>query len=326
MYNTTDAFNITKDRVLNKISEYDIFGLYLGFNPTVGNLYISPLRKDNNPSFGLFYARGNRTLLFKDLGTGESGDCFKFAALILGVPIKTAIRQIYNDVVIKKVSYKATKKVPIKNYIKLDIVLDTIPYSTEGLIFWDEFGISQETLEKYNVKQIKRFWVNGVEKWLSTGSKPMFAYILYSKVKIYRPFYKQSKFYTNCTSTDLQGWEQLDYSNDTVYITKAYKDVMLLHELGHSAIAPNGEGHSIPEKALKLLREKFKRVVILYDRDLPGLKSARKLWNENRDFDFMFMPRQTAKDLSDFYKAYGKELTIQILSENGILKTVKTEA
>jgi hypothetical protein len=315
MYNTTDAFSITKDKVLKKISEYDIFALYLGFKPIVGNLYRSPLRADTNPSFGLFRARGTSNLLYKDLGTGESGDCFKLVASLQGITARKAIKQIYNDIVTKKVSYTKTKVIPIKEYNELDIVLDTIDFTVEGYTFWREFGITPSTLEKFNVKQIKRFWVNSVEKWVASKSKPMFAYLLYSKVKIYRPFYKQMKFYTNCTGIDIQGWEQLDYFKDTVFITKSYKDVMLLHELGYTAIAPNGEGHSIPEKALKILRDNFKKIIVLYDRDLPGLKAARKLCSENRDFEFMFMPRRTEKDLSDYFKAFGKEKTLKIISD-----------
>ena len=154
-----------------------------------------------------------------------------------------------------------------------------------------------------------------MEYWNAPKEKPMFAYSVYSKFKIYRPFYKQKRFYTNCLTVDIQGWEQLDYSNDTVFITKSMKDVMLLHELGYSAVAPNGEGHSIPPKAIDILRKNFKHVIVLYDRDIHGMASARKLLNKHKDFDFMLTPRNTSKDLSDYYQKYGKEETIKILTK-----------
>jgi len=321
MYNTTDALGVTMDDVLKHTTEYDIFTQYLGFRPTVGQLYLSPLRKDSNPSFGLFYTKSSRALLFKDLGTGETGNCFKFASLIDNTTIRQAIKNLFNQYVSNKVTKRtAPEQVPIKDYKELDIVVDDVPLTSEGRLFWDNFGISEDTLKKFNVKQINKFWVNGKEYWRAVKSKPMFSYFIYSKVKIYRPFFKRMKFYSNCTLTDMQGWEQLDYSKDTVVITKSYKDIMLLNELGYTAIAPNGEGHSIPQKALDILRAKFKRIVIFYDRDLPGMQAARKLWRQNKDFDFMFTPRKAEKDLSDFYKANGKISTIKFLSEKLWLK------
>jgi hypothetical protein len=329
MYDTTNVIIITKDDVLKKISEYEIYSLYLGFKPVIGELYISPLRADNNPSFGIFKARKTGNLLFKDLGTGESGDCFKLASLIEGKTVRQICKELIKETVSKNITRKPIP-IPTKEYKTLDIIVDDIPYTAEGLAFWTDFGISQATLNYFKVKQIKRFWVNSVEMWTATKSKPMFSYFIYSKTKVYRPFYKQNKFYMNCTSVDIQGWEQmLDKLNkgtagDTIIISKAYKDVMLLHELGYTAVAPNGEGHGLPDNAMAFLRKNFKKIIIFYDRDLPGLKATRKLWNENRDFDFMFTPRKTEKDLSDYYKKFGKELTLKLLSD-GIKNTIQTD-
>jgi hypothetical protein len=312
MYDTSSVIHITKDDVLQKVSEYDIYARYLGFKPVLGALYISPLRNDSNPSFGLFKSKRTGNILFKDLGTGECGDCFKFACLIDNQPIKQILKELYQKN-IKKTLPKKPVALPIKEYSTLDIVVDDIKFTAEGLAFWSGFGITEQTLNYFNVKQIKRFWVNGLEYWTATKAKPMFSYFIYSKTRIYRPNFKQKKFYTNCTTVDIQGWEQLDYTKDTVFITKSYKDVMLLYELGYTAVAPNGEGHSIPETALSILRKNFKHIVILYDRDLPGLLASKKLWRQNTDFDFMFMPRRTEKDLSDYYIRFGKENTNKML-------------
>jgi len=304
---------ISREDVLSVTDEYSIFIKYLGFRPTVGQLFQSPLRSDSNPSFGLFYTKGSRTLMFKDFGTGESGDCFKFASLMENVSLFKVYRLLYEDN--NTGVPKKKQKILVKEQIEKDIVLDDIPLTAEGEAYWKQFGISPETLEKYKVKQIRKFWVNGIEYWRDSRVKPMFAYLVYSKVKIYRPFYKQMKFYSNCTAAYIQGWEQLDFSNDTVFITKSMKDVMLLHELGYSAIAPNGEGHSLNEKAMKILRENFKNIILFYDRDLPGIIASRKLLRLNKDFNYMFTPRGAEKDLSDFYASHGHDDTKLMLTE-----------
>lgn len=316
MYDTTELLPPNREDILKLIDPYDIYVQYLGYRPVIGQLYTSPLRQDSNPSFGIFYAKPSNKLLFKDFGTGESGDCFKFASLVEGVSSREINKVIYDQYVSKKLPKKSQAKPLAKRKSNvLDIVIDDIPLTAEGLSYWQRYGISQDTLKKYNVKQIHKFWVNGVEYWRASKDKPMFAYIIFDKMKIYRPFFKRMKFYSSCTSADIQGWEQLDYSNDTVYITKSMKDVMLLHELGYSAVAPNGEGHALNKKAVEILRKRFKNIVLLYDRDLPGLLATRKIWNQHRDFDFLFMPRGTQKDLSDFYEANGREITEKLLSD-----------
>ena len=68
--------NITLDWILSKVSEYDIYAHYLG-QFKVGMIYNSPFRKDKNPSFGIYYSKRTNQLLFKDHGTGESGNVIK---------------------------------------------------------------------------------------------------------------------------------------------------------------------------------------------------------------------------------------------------------
>lgn len=62
---------ITLDYILSKVTEYDIYAKYIG-QFKVGMIYNSPFRKDNNPSFGVYYSKKTRKLLFKDHGTGDA--------------------------------------------------------------------------------------------------------------------------------------------------------------------------------------------------------------------------------------------------------------
>jgi len=154
MYNTTEVIKVTKEHVLKHADEYDIFVQYLGFRPVVGHLYVSPLRKDTNPSFGLFYTKSNRQLLFKDFGTGETGDCFKFASLMDRTKPKDTLKNLFNQYISKKVTRRREKSIPVKVSKELDIIIDDVPFTKEGLDFWTQFGISVGTLNKFNVTQL----------------------------------------------------------------------------------------------------------------------------------------------------------------------------
>ena len=88
---------------------------------------------------------------------------------------------------------------------------------------------------------------------------------------------------------------------------------MVLHELGYTSIAANGEGYDFPPKAIKFIKSKFKKIVLLYDRDTTGVKNTRKLVTKY-GFDFILIPKKyNTKDISDFYYNFGKTETVKLL-------------
>ena len=144
---------------------------------------------------------------------------------------------------------------------------------------------------------------------------------MYNKFKIYRPYSKNksAKWRTNTGLHDLQGWAQLPQYNDLLIITKSLKDVMVLYKLGYHAIAPGSESASLPVKIVDQLKERFKKIIILFDYDDGGLNGASKL-NNKFGFDKVFIPYEykeihNAKDVSDFYKEFGKDKTIKMLKQ-----------
>ena len=73
---------------------------------------------------------------------------------------------------------------------------------------------------------------------------------------------KLHKFITNANAYYMQGWKQLNRNNDTLIITKALKDVMLLDKLGYSAIAPNSESYNIPDNIIKEITSSYKNIIV----------------------------------------------------------------
>lgn len=310
MYNTARVFKNTKEDVYKHIQSYDIFKQYLGYAPIVGKVYRSPFREDLNPSFGLFYGR-NGSLLFKDFGSGESGDAIKFVKIIEGMHTQEAIDFLVSSY--SRIKVKKTAKIPSIKANEIEIYVNKIPWTKQGLAYWAQYCIKEETLKYFKVSQIDKYWVNGIAKGFATENNPMFHYEIYDKDKIYRPYYPSKRFYSNCTSEYIQGWKQLDYSKDTVIITKSMKDVMFLYQLGYTAVAPNGEGHNIPQKALDILRLNFKYVIVMYDWDKAGVCGARRIIRENPDFGFIFTNDKLAKDISDYCNYYGENQTKELL-------------
>lgn len=295
--------NITLDWILSKVTEYDIYAKYIG-QFKVGMIYNSPFRKDKNPSFGIYYSKRTKQLLFKDHGTGECGNVIKFVSLFTS---KTEYNDILSDIVDKLNITNNTKLVSSKQYIPpTETVIGVVrqEFTDVDINYWKQFNISINTLKKFNVNSIKYYLCNGIVKGTYKRENPMYAYKVYNNFKIYRPLAdKYTKWRNNLTDYDIQGYEQLPQKGDILFITKSMKDVMCLHEMGYPAVSPSSESTFLPKDVLEQLKTRFKRIIILFDRDTAGVKRSRKLSRET-GLEAMFINKKfKAKDVSDAVKA-----------------------
>lgn len=295
--------NITLDWILSKVTEYDIYAKYIG-QFKVGMIYNSPFRKDKNPSFGIYYSKRTKQLLFKDHGTGECGNVIKFVSLFTG---KTEYNDILSDIVDNLNITNNTKLVSSKQYIPpTETVIGVVrqEFTDVDINYWKQFNISINTLKKFNVNSIKYYLCNGIVKGTYKRENPMYAYKVYNNFKIYKPLAdKYTKWRNNLTDYDIQGYEQLPQKGDILFITKSMKDVMCLHEMGYPAVSPSSESTFLPKDVLEQLKTRFKRIIILFDRDTAGVKRSRKLSRET-GLEAMFINKKfKAKDVSDAVKA-----------------------
>lgn len=295
--------NITLDWILSKVTEYDIYAKYIG-QFKVGMIYNSPLRKDKNPSFGIYYSKRTKQLLFKDHGTGECGNVIKFVSLFTG---KTEYNDILSDIVDKLNITNNTKLVSSKQYIPpTETVIGVVrqEFTDVDINYWKQFNISINTLKKFNVNSIKYYLCNGIVKGTYKRENPMYAYKVYNNFKIYRPLAdKYTKWRNNLTDYDIQGYEQLPQKGDILFITKSMKDVMCLHEMGYPAVSPSSESTFLPKDVLEQLKTRFKRIIILFDRDAAGVKRSRKLSRETGLEAIFINKKFKAKDVSDAVEA-----------------------
>lgn len=295
--------DITLDYILSKVSEYDIYAHYLG-QFKVGAIYNSPFRKDKNPSFGIYYSKRTKQLLFKDHGTGECGNIVKFVSLYTGL---TNYNDILKDIVKQLNITTDTKLDSSKQYIpSSETVIGIVrqKFTPTDINYWSQFNISEKTLKKFNVSSIKYYLCNGIVKGIYKEDNPMYAYKVYNNFKIYRPLAdKYTKWRNNLTEYDIQGYAQLPSKGDTLIITKSMKDVMCLYEMGIPAISPSSESTFIPNDILEGLKKRFKRIIILFDRDNAGVKYLRKMSLKTGLEGLLVHKKFKAKDISDAIKA-----------------------
>ena len=293
--------------LLDKVDDYTIYSYCIGqFKP--GKIMNSPLRSDDKmPSFAIFPTKDG-ALLFKDHGTGVAGNAIKFLKLYKGIQTRNELERELLRIVR---TYNLDTSKTIKNtYAKqhdIDIGIVRQPFTEVDKRYWKQFHISIDTLKKFNVFSIKYFLCNRVVRGTYKEDSPMYAYKVYDKFKIYRPLAsKYTKWRTNLTNRHVQGLSELPQEGgNLLIITKSLKDVMCLYEMGFNAIAASSETTFIPDDILQSLKNKWKHVVILYDRDRTGMKKARDYSRQYR-IDAIFVHKKfKAKDVSDAVRDNG---------------------
>lgn len=299
--------DITLDWILSRVTEYDIYAHYLG-QFKVGMIYNSPFRKDKNPSFGIFYSKRTKQLLFKDHGTGDCGNVIKFVSLYTGI---TNYNDILLDIVDKLKITSDTKLVSSKQYIaSTETVIGVVrqDFTAEDINYWSQFNIHINTLKKFNVNSIKYYLCNGIVKGIYKKENPMYAYKVYNNFKIYRPLAdKYTKWRNNLGQYDIQGFKQLPKTGNLLIITKSLKDVMCLYEMGISAISPASESTFIPDDVLDNLKKRFKHILICFDRDIAGIKYLRRISLKTGLKPLLVHKKWKSKDISDAIKLNGFE-------------------
>ena len=318
---------ITKSYLLSQYSEETYMEYYLGIKVAKG-LFCSPLRRDNTPTCS-FYKNKSGELIFKDFNGSFYVNFISVVMEKYHVSYYKALQIIAEDFNLSK---RHTDKVavnPIKPSTTVfkdtgpaDVRVEIKDFTKEELNWWNSYGITLDILKKFNVYSCKNIFLNG--ELFKTIYKDNFMFGYYGGKKdnlelwrIYFPKQSNYRFLTNWPAKKIQGLKQLKKEGDICVITKSMKDTMCLYSLGISAIAPNSENLFIADTILERLKSKFKYIIVLYDNDLPGIQNMRKIKKKHPELIYFYIPRHyNAKDISDFYKKYGKDKTLEFVKDN----------
>ncbi len=325
---------LTKDNVLKEVHEKTIFEFYFGQEINLEDSYVNPLRKDSNPGCKFFIGR-NEKLLFIDFAKRNSVvDCFGFICQKYDCNLYTALKLINKDFRLmlgteneqnfSDLVYEYSK--PDLDFFeknkekKSELLCLRRKYENYDLQYWTkDYGISEQTLKKFNVFCVRTVFKNNKAIWRSSKENPIYAYYFpnENKKKIYRPKEpdKKYKFLSSAGISKLyQGFDQLPEKGDLLIITKSMKDVMVLHEFGYNAIAPNGEGYDIDNEFYDSLCDRFDNIILLYDNDVAGMNATLSL-SIKLECCYIQIPKDQfgTKDISDYYYNYGELETGKLL-------------
>jgi len=311
MYGNKPKEALTFQKILELISEYDIFKFYCSSFKELGNLFCSELREDKKPS--CIISNLSKGLVYKDFSTGHYYNCFQYVRAKYNCDFITALNIINNDFNLNLKGTSSIKSDIIEKPIIHDLTIlpkekciiniNIKNFSKNDLEYWKQYNIDKKILEFYNVKSLNAYSING--NWIYNKNL-CFAYKLGIKnnikfYKILNPLNLKYKWFSNTDSNVLQGINQAIKQNPKIlFITSSLKDVMSLYSIGFTAIAPASETVLLNETIINKLKEKVcSNIIMLFDNDEPG-KEASKKYEEVYGFKSIFIDEY--KDPSDFIK------------------------
>lgn len=308
---------LDEDEILEEVDEYLLYCHYLGFQPELNRNYKSPIRPpsniDTDPSFRIWEAKRfkNREFGWADYAVGTKGEIYSLVQHICKLKsYREAVAQVRYDFLIQD---KANNLEKVKPFIPppTKIRIKSKPFNAFELAWWkDNWGVTLPTLNRYFTTRLKYYFMTDLQVDPTFVNDLGFAYRVKGRYQLYFPERSHDKRWrNNLTDETLPGFEQLQYKSDTLIITKAFKDILVLAELGYEAVAPRGENILISQKFLDILSKRYKYIYILFDND--GKHSAHKY-----PFPLIQVPLESGeKDISDYRKRYGHDKAKKLLSQ-----------
>ena len=310
---------VTKEYILSKISQEDVFEYYLRVKVQFDYKICSPLRKDKNPTCSFQYSTSG-VLYLRDFAGHFWGNCFDMVMHLYSLTYQESLLKIAGDFKLLDADSDAVRKdvesfsprriPPTRDYCKIGIRVRS--YNDQDMRYWKSYGIGRRVLKMYGVYPCESVFVNDRKIYGYSSSNPAYAYRFgEGKYKIYFPYHDRSTFRFISNTTEVQGYAQLPEKGSLLVITKAMKDVMLLRQWNISAIAPQSEVSIVDSDLIREMRSRFETIVLIYDFDYAGIKSANKI-RRKYGLPVLFLTNGKygtedfgAKDLTDYYKSKG---------------------
>ena len=320
---------ISKEDILSKVDDYNIFTKYFGEFIVGEGIYKSKFREDKNPSTGFYLSKTNK-LIYNDLSTGEKLDCFGFVAKLYNCSFPEAVQRIafdfgLTDAEVPKVELKqwnpedAVKKEKVI-WIKAD------KWTVINLDFWKDFHITERELVENDVYPVKELHVD--DKVIPNYHKKLrYAYLLKdvdkSYMKVYSPYENDFKWVSSIPNAKPFGLRELPKKSKTLIITKGQKDRIIWKKYFTDVIALQHESlAALPEEIIWQLQGDYDNIWINCDADEAGCKAMKDF--EVYGFKPITVPdkiykAEGIKDFSDMVKAKGLELFEKYLKFKNLL-------
>ena len=322
------------ERLLEKVSEYDIFRYYMPrSNWQVNVVTLSPFRNERSPSFIIGNKHGRLT--FIDFGdTSKRGSCFDFVRMMFNINLDEALKMIDRDLglgMTRSTNTQEYKRIisDYKQPIKVDKIYTSVQavvrrFTNDELAYWAQYHISEDELKANNVYSLSKVYLN---KQLVTSSldELRFGYLYDDRWKIYRPFAKEKRYKwvpNNVPITAMDGKDDIKEC-DVAFINKSKKDYMVMKKLFPCSCAVQNEGLGcFSVENVEYIKSNSASQILSFDSDVTGVENSQQI-TQMFNFGYCNVPRkylsEGIKDWADLAKAHGMQAIENYLKEKQLL-------
>lgn len=322
---------ITKDLLLSKITEYDIFRFYCPTPFKLNKPFSSPFRIDKNPSFAICNSKTSDYLYYTDFTKKDKeGNCFDFVINIQKLKGKIlnfseVLNLIYNDFKLSEGNFVPDYNRETSRRTPSFFNVITREFTESELTYWNSYHITKEELLLNDIHSIDKLFING-QKVMNPYNELRFAYRYEHEGeelwKIYKPFDKVYKWFTNVKINTMEGLQNL-VEGEKFIIVKSKKDLIIMKKFTPFCAATQNESSvAISQKNIEFLQKNPNNVYISFDSDEPGKKNSQ-FYTDNYGFKYLNTPDYLLpeiKDWSDWAKAKGLKVIEDFLKSKEIIK------
>lgn len=266
---------------------------------------------DKTPSMSLFLSKD--IYRFTDFSTGNKGNHVSLVMSLFKLDYTKACLKIINDYTewVKGGGVYDKNNLVVKDKYKVtDYVIRN--WSNTDANFWIPYNINSKLLDRYCVKPLAKYTMTKDDNSFDVSKPNIYGYftkdgLLY---KVYQPYNVESKFIK--VQNYIQGSDQTKGNPYLIYLS-SLKDILSYESfnLKTDTKAPDSENTLIPEDVIKQDLKTYKKVLVLFDTDDPGIKAAN-LYHEKYGIEPVFL-NYGEKDLSDHVKTHGPQKVIRWL-------------
>lgn len=312
----------------NKTTDLAILTYYLGIT-TIPCLINSPLRKDKNPSLGLFSHDGIR-IGYHDFSTRETGGTIRLLSKLWHYSYTQTLERIQKDVdkfgnSTSNLTISERRNKSKKVYSKtINLECRVRNWEDYDQDYWGSFGISLSWLKFGEVYPISHIIVTkNNNRYVIPADKYAYSYVEYKdmkvSLKIYQPFNNTHKWSNKHDASVWDLWLQLPKSGEKLIITSSRKDALCVWEnTGIPCCSLQAESYLPKPHIINQLKERFQTIYVLYDNDYNSEINYGHLLGESMAKEFNLkqieIPSEfKSKDPSDLYKNHGQKVLQNVI-------------
>ena len=324
------VFNNTVESVMSGIDETSLISYYLPELSCIPEVICSPLRRDEHPSFRVYSPDGKR-IRYYDFGTREKGGIIDLIMNMFHLSLAEALEKIQKDSIDSnrriQLTNNTTKKLKIRSDVaSFQIRTQMRSWEDWDFEYWDSYGVPKRWLLSADIYPISYIFIVSETGYVKTVQADKYAYTFIEKKdgiiseKVYQPYNKEGlKWRSGHDSSVWDLWTRLPASGNSVIITSSRKDALCIWaQAGIPSVSLQSEGMRIKPQVIQELKNRFKKVFVLYDNDIQsqintGRIDGKKIADEFGVIQIEIPSIYGCKDTSDLYHKYKGDIVKKVI-------------